>query len=316
VNREVIILIALAGTLGLSQCTSSNNKDKESEKDKTTQDSLEIYRQRFELFKAFEDNLYDNALLKTRDTTDLTNKIIGGDEVQSPSEIPWQVALIRSDSDPFYGQFCGGSLIHNNWVLTAAHCLKNRDVNSLRVMTGSIDLDNPGQLSNIKRIIIHPNYNPNNYDNDIALLELSNPVALNQYCNIIQLPINDPREELLTPGTTVSVSGWGRMQNGYDAVILNRLEIPLVSDAACINSYGPYCTINMVCAGFKQGGRDACKGDSGGPLFIEGPNQESTLVGIVSWGWGCAQPDLYGVYTKVHNYLGWVERECRCITTS
>ena len=315
VNREIVILIALAGVLGLSHCTYSD-KNKESKKDQTTEENLDIYTQRFESIKAIEDNLFDSAIFKIRDTTELPIKIIGGSEVRSPDEIPWQVALVRSGKHPYDGQFCGGSLIHSNWVLTAAHCLKNLNVNSLQVMTGAIDLSNPGQLSNVKRIIIHPKYDPKTYDNDIALLELSNPVTLDQYCNIIQLPVNDPNETLLTPGTSASVSGWGRMQNGYYAVILNRVEIPLVSDQACFTSYGPYYTMNMVCAGFQQGGKDSCKGDSGGPLFIEGPSKESTLIGIVSWGKGCAQPDLYGVYTKVHNYIGWVESECNCIATS
>ncbi|KAL1400957.1 hypothetical protein pipiens_007006 [Culex pipiens pipiens] len=222
-----------------------------------------------------------------------SERIVGGFEIDI-LEVPYQISLQS------YGHFCGGSIIGENWVLTAGHCASDYDV-GLNVRVGSSLHGSGGQLVPVKRVIQHPQYNPNTIDFDFALLELEQPVQLSEEFFAVELPEQDQEVE---DGQLLQVSGWGYTQNPSESnEALRATNVPAVSQEECRESYGGYqITDRMICAGYQAGGKDACQGDSGGPL-VEG----KTLVGVVSWGIGCAEPGYPGVYSRVAAVRDWIK---------
>lgn len=160
------------------------------------------------------------------------------------------------------------------------------------------------QGRNIKQILIHEDYQPIKTKNDICLLHLSESLEFNDWVQPVALPtqMDEPEE-----GTFCVVTGWGTLREG-GAVLPNHLKkvtVPIIGDKACSEKYNPRHDIadSMICAGVEEGGKDACQGDSGGPLI----NAETkTLVGIVSWGIGCAEAKYPGVYTQVSYFVDWI----------
>jgi secreted trypsin-like serine protease len=225
----------------------------------------------------------------------------------SINNFPWQVVLIAGKTpDDIRSGFCGGSLIAYQWVVTAAHCLSGVDDPSLiDIVSGSTypRYQTQGDRVKIASIYIHPQFNADTFENDIALLKLERPVKLGE---AIRLP---SRNLVIPPGSKATVSGWGAVV-AYGPMIdhLLKADVPIVSNDDCrkIASYGDAVKDGMLCAGYRQGGVDACQGDSGGPLMsvVSGV---PTLVGIVSWGKGCALREKYGVYTRVTSYVGWIQ---------
>jgi len=244
---------------------------------------------------------YSSAHEEADPTQIITPRIVGGNEANS-GEWPWIAALVRPDASSNYeGQFCGGSLIHPNWVVTAGHCVYYKSPANIIVLLGVHNLkDDIGEQIGVNRIIIHPSYNNWTLDFDIALLELEHKVSFET--------ILTASDNLSLEGKLAYTMGWGKTDYNdyYSSDTLQEVVIPIVSNNTCndaFNSYNPSLyndniTESMVCAGFAEGGKDACIGDSGGPLVIWHENKWR-LTGIVSWGNGCAQPGLYGVYTRV-----------------
>ena len=244
--------------------------------------------------------------------------IVGGREAD-PGEWPWQVALIHTGGDAYDAQYCGGTLISPNWVVTAAHCAANKTAPQLQVLAGIHNLRTPdaGSLRlDVKRIILHPDYGQaTQYDSDIALLELLTPAAFRPMTDH-QLPIDGVAAAGANigplTGVEATVTGWG---NTSSSVVdypdtLQEVEVPILSNAECAQAYENNITGNMVCAGLPQGGRDSCQGDSGGPLVIFNDDTSRwELAGIVSWGYGCALPGLPGVYTRVSSFAQWIRAE-------
>ena len=231
--------------------------------------------------------------------------IVGG-KAADPGEYPWQVMLLDS-SGRF---FCGGSLIHAKWVLTAGHCTYGITVS--RVVLGAHDRTNSSESSRqtitVLRTIRHPNYNDNTTDNDLALLELSQPATLNNRVAIIPYVISPGDDALFAAGVNSVVTGWGATsEGGSSPAILQEVTVPIVSQDICRQAYGSSLTNNMLCAGLTQGGKDSCQGDSGGPLSVSSSSGRK-LAGIVSWGNGCARPGFYGIYTRVANYTAWIQQ--------
>jgi len=230
-----------------------------------------------------------------------TPRIIGGERANS-GDWPWQAAIIHSDYDLFYGQFCAGTLIHPSWVLTAGHCAEGQTINSFEVLLGQTTLSKlgTGELIGVKQIIIHPDYeyDVGNPGWDIALLQLKKPSSQPV------LRVAEPYSDLTTHGRIATVIGWGSTRNnpnnpGYPED-LRQATVPIVSNEVCNapNSYNGEVKDTMLCAGFATGGTDACLGDSGGPLVVE-TDTDWQQVGIVSWGMECALPNFYGVYTRL-----------------
>jgi secreted trypsin-like serine protease len=242
-------------------------------------------------------------------------RIVGGEDA-AVGELPWQVLVLPGPN------LCGGTLIDTEWVLTAAHCVVD-DSNTplapadVQVIAGEYDLDQVDgdeQERGVVGIVVHPDYDPNAGDNDIALLHLAAPVVPGPSVATIALLFSPANDALAPPGTSALVSGWGATSEGGEiAYILQKVRLPLVSNAVCSQAYGGGITANMLCAGFEAGGKDSCQGDSGGPLVV--PDGSGwRLAGVVSFGSGCAQPGLYGVYARVSQYTGWISTYVAAIT--
>lgn len=162
------------------------------------------------------------------------------------------------------------------------------------------------QVIEVSEIIMHENYVKSTADNDIALLHLAAPIGYTPYAVPACLPTQPLAERELGAINFHTVSGWGRRsENGPTSQLLRRLLVPRIRTQQCVEESGVALTKNMFCAGYIDGGQDSCKGDSGGPLVTKYKNTVF-LLGIVSWGKGCARPGNYGIYTRVSNYLEWI----------
>uniref|UniRef100_A0A9J7X9H1 trypsin n=1 Tax=Cyprinus carpio carpio TaxID=630221 RepID=A0A9J7X9H1_CYPCA len=209
---------------------------------------------------------------------DEDDKIVGGFEC-TKNGVQYQVSLNSGY------HFCGGSLISNRWVVSAAHCYKSR----VQVRLGEHNIDTTEgteQFINSETVIRHPSYNSNTLDNDIMLIKLASTATLNSYVQTVSLP-----SSCASAGTNCLISGWGNMSasgSNYPSRLMC-LWAPILSDTSCRNAYPGQISSNMFCAGFMEGGKDSCQGDSGGPVVCN--NQ---LQGIVSWGYGCAQKNKPG----------------------
>jgi len=226
------------------------------------------------------------------------NRIVGGEEA-IPHSWPWQVSL----RNPSYWHFCGGTIISKRWVVTAAHCVPDGDASGLTVMVGDHDQDeSDGETRlDVKRIIVHENYNTQNMQNDIALIELDEDVPWGQYVAPACLPSTN-----VAVDQECVVTGWGETEGTGDSTKLQQVKVPVLSNSECQSSYGSYITNVNVCAGYDEGGKDSCQGDSGGPMVCR-PTGVYVLHGVVSWGAGCADAGYPGVYARVSELVGWIQ---------
>lgn len=244
--------------------------------------------------------------------------IIGGIEAQ-PGAWPWQVGLvIASEPDGYLGQQCGGSLIAPDWVLTAAHCAELTTVFGLDldVVVGRHNLSSDeGQRIPVSQLFMHPNYDPVTAESDIALLRLAQPATLNDMVSLVELVQPAETASLVAPYSFSIVTGWGSRSGQVPDYPdgLYQVTVPVVPSDVCDAAYQglgyPAGTItdNMLCAGYQEGGKDACGGDSGGPLVVRDGSGGWKQAGVVSWGAGCAQPEAYGVYANVPEFINWME---------
>ncbi|XP_029172991.1 trypsin-1-like isoform X2 [Nylanderia fulva] len=251
----------------------------------------------------------------TKCTCGLTNKhnrIVGGVETLV-NQYPWMGLLM------YRGQFyCGCSVINSRYVLTAAHCIDRFDGSRMTVRIFEHDRNSTSESKTqdfkVEKIIKNSGYSTTNYNNDIALIKLTDSIKFQGSMRPVCLP---------EPGKTFAgdkgiVTGWGAIkQGGPVSSTLREVIVPILSNAECRNTQYPSrkITDNMLCAGYQQGGKDSCQGDSGGPLHVE-KNGVHQIVGVVSWGEGCAQPGYPGVYSRVNRFLTWIasntEGGCYC----
>uniref|UniRef100_A0A3Q2XLC2 Coagulation factor VII n=1 Tax=Hippocampus comes TaxID=109280 RepID=A0A3Q2XLC2_HIPCM len=234
-------------------------------------------------------------------------RIVGGQECPK-GECPWQVLLL------YHGKgFCGGIIIKPMWILTASHCLEDTDAQFLNVVAGEHNTmveEGTEQVIQVAQILMHERYEKKTADNDIALLRLASPVVYTPYAVPACLPTKSLAErDLWAISIHPVMSGWGRLSlHGSTARLLQRLALPRVPLQECRLHTKLNITRNMLCAGLQRGGQDACKGDSGGPLVTR-YKKTWFLTGVVSWGNGCADNNMYGIYTKVSNFLDWIQHQ-------
>ncbi|XP_062843090.1 trypsin-3 [Trichomycterus rosablanca] len=239
------------------------------------------------------------VLLKifTSNCQNLIQRRINGGNAPSPISVKYLVSL----QTPKGQHFCGGSLVHRYWVLTAAHC--NMRMDQMMIVAGDNILgkyEGMEQYSKPHLTIPHPLYNKSTNNADIMLIKLRAPIKLNNYVSLALLP---KQNTAMLPGQLCQVSGWGSTSQPT----LETLGLPIISTAKCNSSESldGKITANMICARYRTGSRDACKVDPGGPLVCNG-----RLYGLVSWGqqMSCEDATFPGVYTSVARFRRWIDR--------
>ncbi|CAH2057435.1 unnamed protein product, partial [Iphiclides podalirius] len=230
-------------------------------------------------------------------------RIVGGMET-SINMYPYNVAISRNGK-----HWCGGSVIDEQWIFTAGHCLESaHDGDPKKLMpyivrAGSSFHNRGGYQSRINKVFFPPNYTPGNADYDFSLARLDRPMPIGRNIAVLNLP---SREYAIKPDDILIVSGWGSTdQSGYGSIPdrLRFVPVPAMKAEDCQRAYRFYITPRMLCAGYATGGKDACNHDSGGPAVRDG-----VLLGIVSFGGKkCGDPQSPGVYSRVSEATAWVE---------
>ncbi|XP_017049330.1 trypsin alpha-3 [Drosophila ficusphila] len=228
--------------------------------------------------------------------------IVGGDQADI-SDYPYQVS-VRLETYMLL-HICGGSIYAPKVVITAAHCIKGRYASYIRIVAGQnsiADLEEQGVK--VSKLIPHAGYNKKTYVNDIGLIITREPLDYSTLVQPIAVALEAPPS-----GAHAIVSGWGKRTEEDEALpaLLRAVELEIVERSTCGAQYltKEYTvTDEMICAGYLEGGKDTCNGDSGGPLTVDG-----VLVGIVSWGVGCGREGFPGVYTSVNSHTAWIEEQ-------
>ena len=268
--------------------------------------------------RAVSPPLEQGELRGSKDFVDTANAFLKGDKPKIVNGLaapngahPWQVSLAVSwIADAGKAHFCGGAVLDAKWILTAAHCVVDLEPKDIHVVVGTNFLRTTMSRLNVRRVLPHRSYgDPYEHDNDIALLELVGALRFSDRTKPISVASESEEGSVIAARQDVVVTGWGAIQEGGRPVRrLNYAKLPLVPREKCREpaSYGESVTENMLCAGRAQSGTDSCQGDSGGPLTTDPSQGPARLLGIVSWGEGCARFGKYGVYTRLSRFDAWI----------
>jgi len=258
--------------------------------------------------KGLDDTIWNNDLgLLSRDPPIFKPRIVNG-QAATECEWKWQAALRGNDG----GTFCGGALIHPNWVMSAAHCVPGVTPSDLKIVLGDLDKNNVGSKESshsVSRIIAHPSYNPDTMENDFALIELSQAAPMTDCIGTVCLP-----QDAIGADQECWITGWGTVQSGgHQPRFLQEAKVQTLSNSDCQVKYsGAVISAEMLCAqGRRSNGDivDGCQGDSGGPLVCSGANGGYSLHGATSWGYGCANVNYPGIWARITSVLEWVYTE-------
>lgn len=241
-------------------------------------------------------------------------KVVGGKNAAFGAW-PWQVSVRKVSFFGFSSTHrCGGAVISSEWIATAGHCVEDLALQSIRIRVGEYDFSSvsepyPHIERAARRKVVHPKYNFYTYENDLALVQLDQPLQFPPHI----APICLPPDNIDLLGRNATVTGWGRLNEGGTLpTILQEVRVPIVSNDKCkdmfLNAGRPeYIPDIFLCAGYEEGGRDSCQGDSGGPLQVRGDDGKWFLAGIISWGIGCAEQNLPGVCTRISRFKLWIQ---------
>ncbi|XP_042636603.1 serine protease 52-like [Orycteropus afer afer] len=242
--------------------------------------------------------------ISTKSVKPEISKILGG-ELADIRDFPWQVSIFNKGK-----HHCGGSILSEWWILTASHCIINKNISDLEIIYGEDNLIRNVMKQKVDKLIIHSQFDRWILDNDIALLLLKSPLNV----TVKKAPICLSEVTKIERWRNCWVTGWGITNTSMLTVVpvLQKVDLQLVEWNKC-SRLVPMLTRNMLCAGNPESGNDACQGDSGGPLVCQKKENQSIWyqLGIVSWGVGCGLKNKPGVYTKVSNYLLWINRETK-----
>ncbi|KAL5014554.1 hypothetical protein ScPMuIL_008824 [Solemya velum] len=252
------------------------------------------------------------------------SKIVGGG-VAHQGQWPWQVALAHKNSTNQWFINCGASLLDENWIVTAAHCVTRKEtgvplaLSEIKLYLGKYYRRNEKddefvKTYSISEIKVHEEFKPGTLDSDIALVRLNGTAQFSERIKPICLPTQHISDSNLQPGRFGFVIGWGQTRDHSYPPNLKMAAAKKIDTQECEAFYAKAgnpqkLTSNMFCAGTDDGSADACQGDSGGPLLFphgQYPDERWYLEGIVSWGHGCGNEMLYGIYTKVINFVKWI----------
>lgn len=237
-------------------------------------------------------------------------RIVGGVETEV-NEYPWQVGVVTKGRTFVW---CGATVISDRWILTAAHCTDGKTASQIQVLLGEHNYNTASETTSLRmdisQIKEHGSYNDRTTDYDFSLLKTTSTLDFAAYPNIRPacLPLAGSSETYTDWMATVT--GWGTLaSDGDTSNKLREVDVKVISNSACKSAYGSSITSRMLCASAAggKGGKDACQGDSGGPLISsQTPGENYELIGVVSWGAGCADKDFPGVYARVTKELSWI----------
>lgn len=236
--------------------------------------------------------------------------IVGGNPVPHFDKAPYVAQFVRESAGEVW---CGGTVINESWILTAGHCKSVAKQYPLYVGTLGVGAQAPGAIKlEAAQLFVHPKYKStsSSVHYDFMLVRLKQPIDL-QKTGVVPATLPSPdfiSRGLQDPGTMATTMGWGALEEeGESSNELMEVDVPIIEASDAKKAYPNYDQ-SMIAAGYATGGKDSCQGDSGGPLIVVDPkNQAPTLIGVVSFGEGCARPDYYGVYARVSEALDWID---------
>jgi len=231
-------------------------------------------------------------------------RIVNG-VITSPGSYPWTVGIQFGDK-----LYCGGSIISNRFIVTAAHCVKGINPRHIKLVIGDHNRKRDEKFQEtrtIEKVFIRTDFVKRTFNNDIALIKLKREIIFNDDVRPVCLPESDRSYN----GHNTTVVGWGKLsEGGNPADVLMEVIVPIITQRKCRKQTryrASEITENMMCAGYDAGVLDACQGDSGGPMIWRGDQDSAfTQIGIVSWGQGCARKGYPGVYTRMGRYVDWI----------